>query len=167
MQLQESTGSSGLRVWCFRRGGFGPGCGVRGGRGWAGGVVFGGCWFVENVLFIPKPSTFGRVWGLGGRVRPAQVVVGRTRTFSGRRGRPRADGVVFGPARACSGWRGRPRPGRGVLAAGRAECSRARVEPLRRLAAEDAPPSVVRRAGARRRWLAVVLGQSPARRSPG
>ncbi len=85
--------------------------------GWRGrvraqGVVLGGCWFVENVLVIPKPSTFGRVWGLRGRARPAQVVVGRTRTFSGRRGR-----------------RG---PGRGVLAAGRAECSRTRVEPPRR-----------------------------------
>jgi len=29
-----------------------------GGRCRADGVVFGGCWFVENVLVIPKPSTY-------------------------------------------------------------------------------------------------------------
>ncbi len=97
------------------------------GRTRAGVVVLGGCWFVENVLFIPKPSTFGRVSGLRGRARPAQVVVGRTRTFSRRRGRPRVGGDVIrltrafsGQAGSCSGWRGRHQAGRGVfVAAGR------------------------------------------------
>ncbi len=125
----------------------------RRGRVRAGVVVLGGCWFVENVLVIPKPSTFGRVSGLRGRARPAQVVVGRTRTFSGRRGRARGAEDVLGPTRACSGRRGRRRPGTGVRAAGRAECSRTWVEPpRRRLAAPE-----------RQAWLRLAADGSGAR----
>ncbi len=117
VQLQESTGSSGLRVWCFRRGGFGPGCGVRGGCGWGGEVGVG--------LAGTCSGRRGRArWVLVCRERPLHPQTlhvregfGLTRTCSTSAGRCGAYKDVFGPPRTPSARRGRCPPGRGVLAA--------------------------------------------------
>ncbi len=131
-------GSAGLGVWWLGRGGFGPGCGVRGGRGWGGEVgvglvgTFSGADEVDVGLAGSYSGRRGRArWVLVCRERPlhpqtlhVREGLGLTRTCSTGAGRCRAAEGVFGPPRTSSARPGRCPSGRGALAAARRSARR-------------------------------------------